>query len=273
MQVKRRGSASTFQHWEGKALATVHEFKDSAADSEAGRERFSGLSRLQLRGHAAVEKILHGVQRHGAANTFYDLTLRAMNRAVFLKIYRGISVQRPDPEFLSCPAKYIPMFLSEGMIRAMARNPENDLSARFVEAALARGDECYGIFHGDALAAYGWYSHQPTPLEVDLVVHFSPAYVYMYKGFTHQRYRGERLHAIGMSLALQSYLSQGFRGLVSIVESNNFSSLKSVIRMGYAPVGSIYAMKILGRYLTYGTKGCDGFGLCVEQTTVEPPSE
>lgn len=137
--------------------------------------------------------------------------------------------------------------------------------------ALARGDECYGIFHGDTLAAYGWYSHQPTPLEPDLILHFSDQYVYMYKGFTHQRYRGEGLHAIGMTLALQDYLARGFKGLVSIVESNNFSSLKSVVRMGYGQFGSVYAMKILGRYVTYGTRGCEKFGLYVKQMSESLP--
>jgi hypothetical protein len=32
----------------------------------------------------------------------------------------------------------------------------------------------------------------------------------MYKGFTLKRYRGQRLHAIGMTRALEHYLSRGF---------------------------------------------------------------
>lgn len=85
---------------------------------------------------------------------------------------------------------------------------------------------------------------------------FSDEYVYMYKGFTHPEYRGQRLHAIGMTKALQIYLGRGFKGVLSYVESNNFSSLKSVYRMGYVDVGTVYIVRILDRYLTYVDAGC-----------------
>ena len=64
--------------------------------------------------------------------------------------------------------------------------------------------------------------------------------------------------------ALQHYLSTGFRGLVSYVESNNFDSLKSVFRMGYAQFGSVYVVKLFGRYLTHSSRGCERLGFRVE---------
>ena len=79
-----------------------------------------------------------------------------------------------------------------------------------------------------------------------MTLHFSPEYVYMYKGFTHPNYRGQRLHAIGMNLALQEYLDRGYRGLVSYIESNNFSSLKSAYRVGYRDFGRVAVWKIFG---------------------------
>src|SRR5437667_315175 len=82
-------------------------------------------------------------------------------------------------------------------------------------------------------AAYGWYASAATPVAPGLVLHFAPGYVYMYKGFTHDLHRGKRLHAIGMTRALQHYRSSGFKGVVSYVESSNFDSLKSCARMGY----------------------------------------
>jgi hypothetical protein len=51
------------------------------------------------------------------------------------------------------------------------------------------------------------------------------------KGFTLPRYRGQRLHAIGMTRALCHYLAKGRRGIVCYVESTN----QFEIRPGTAP--------------------------------------
>jgi hypothetical protein len=67
-----------------------------------------------------------------------------------------------------------------------------------------------------------------------------------------------------MTLALQEYLGRGFKGLVSYVESNNFSSLSSVVRMGYEIFGTIYVLRLFGVFLTHATAGCRTRGLRVE---------
>jgi hypothetical protein len=87
----------------------------------------------------------------------------------------------------------------------------------------------------------------------------------MYKGFTDSRYRGQRLHAIGMTRALEHYLSKGFGGIVSYVESTNFDSLKSCFRMGYRVFGSIYVVRIFGRDFAFSSPGCRRFDFRVER--------
>src|SRR5207245_9056607 len=115
--------------------------------------------------------------------------------------------------YLDCPEPYRPMFLGAETLRRLGRYPANELPGSFLDEALARGDECYGFLAGETLAAYGWYSRMPTPLELPgLELHFNREYVYMYKGFTHPAHRGRRLHAIGMTRALQHYLASGLRG-------------------------------------------------------------
>jgi len=218
-----------------------------------------------MRGPGIVQKARVRMQRSGLASTLHYLTVKSINSVVLLKILRGVSVERADPGFLKCPEPYAPAFLSERMIREFARDPLNEMPERFVEEALSRGDECFGLCDGKTLAAYGWYSFKPTPIDPpELLLHFSDEYVYMYKGFTHSRYRGQRLHAIGMTMALQHYLGIGYRGLVSYVESDNFDSLKSVFRMGYTAFGSVWVMKAFGLYLTHATSGCERFGFRVE---------
>lgn len=87
----------------------------------------------------------------------------------------------------------------------------------------------------------------------------------MYKGYTHHNYRGQRLHAIGMTRALAEYLKRGFEGLVSYVEATNYSSLKSVYRMGYRDFGKIYVFRIFGKYLIHSSKGCKKYGFGIEK--------
>jgi len=209
-----------------------------------------------------ARRIRKNIATIGLANTLYDLVLRAVNRVFLLKIIRAMAVERVNPEFLNWPEPYRPMFLNEKMLHEFGRDPANDMPGSFLDDALSKDDECYGILAGDTLAAYGWYSCRPTRIDPPaLVLHHGDRYVYMYKGFTHPAHRGRRLHAVGMTMALQHYLDKGFSGLVSYVESNNFSSLTSVARMGYETFGTIYVLRIFGIYLTHVGAGCRALGV------------
>jgi hypothetical protein len=211
------------------------------------------------------ERIRSSLASVGAARTIQDLSLRAANRVMLIKLLKCMSIERVNDAFTACPDPYRPLFLSPPMLREFGRDPANEMSAAFLDEALSKGDECLGLLQGDHLAAYGWYSSGPTRIDPpDLVLHPGVRDIYMYKGFTHVDHRGRRLHAIGMTLALQSYLSRGFRGLVSYVESNNFASLKSVARMGYEIFGTIAVLKAFGVHCTRASAGCRARGLRVE---------
>ena len=218
-----------------------------------------------------LQKAFRRLERHGAGAFFHLLWLRLINRLVPFKILRGVHVVKADPAFLDYPPQYTPSFLSASELQGFASQPATEMSRAFVADALRNGDECYAICDGETLAAYGWYSTRPTPIDPsDLELTFADGYVYMYKGFTDQRYRGQRLHAIGMSRALQHYLDTGYQGFVSYVESTNFDSLKSCFRMGYEVFGSVYVVRIFGRYFAWASPGCDAFGFRV--TSKEPPA-
>lgn len=219
-----------------------------------------------------VQKILLKLRRQGLWNVLHGLSLEVLNSMVLFKILRGVYVDRADPAYLACQDSHKPMFLSTNALREFAKDPVTEMSERFVDDALRSGDQCYAICDGATLAAYGWYSTRPTPAgSPDLLLHFAAGYVYMYKGFTDSRYRGQRLHAIGMTRALEHYLSKGFGGIVSYVESTNFDSLKSCFRMGYKVFGSVLLIRIFGRYFTFSTPGCKAFGFWVEHAVLRAP--
>ncbi len=205
----------------------------------------------------------------GLGHTLYDLSFRAVNRVVPFTIWKAVVVVEPHPDFLKLPEGYEARLLeAEAMLQYA--DPENDLKAEMVRQAGENGDRCMAVFDRGTLISYGWYSSNPTDVTEELRLHFKGGYVYMYKGFTATNYRGQRLHAIGMTLALAEYLRRGFLGIVSVVASNNFSSLKSCYRMGYRDFGNIYVLKILGRHFLHHSRGCRNYGFSLE---LKPSSE
>ena len=222
------------------------------------------LSRLRLDFASVVDNL----RDFGFMNAAHDVAVRAANHFVYLRFLMGVVITEPGER----PAElaYGHGFADCDRLLAIAHDPIYEMSHPFIHEAFAKGDHCYAIWDDDQLASYGWYSDGPTFMTEDLVVRFDPRYAYMYKGFTHPRYRGQRLHAAGMSLALQSYLDQGRLGLVSYVESTNFSSLKSCYRMGYRDFGRIAIVQAFDRFAIRCSQGCDAYGFTVREAG--PPS-
>jgi hypothetical protein len=215
-------------------------------------------------------EIARNLKTFGMLKTFQDLGLRALNRVLLLKILKGVAISKPDPNFTRCAENYRGLFLDRSMLMKFAADPQNELTEKFVREAFARGDECYGFLCGDSLASYGWYSREPTPIHPpELMLHFGDGYVYMYKGFTHVSHRGQRLHSVGMTRALETYLAKGYKGLVSYVEWNNFGSLRSCYRMGYLDFGAIVIVRLFGRYFAHSSAGCELYGFRLEWTGTE----
>ena len=176
-----------------------------------------------------------------------------------------------NPKFIKCPPQYVAQFLTPEAIRKFAKDPENDMTEEFVTEALWKGDECFGILDGGALAAYSWYSSKPTRIRPKaLCINVDEHYVYMYKGFTHEKYRGQRLHAIGKTIALQAYIAKGLQGMISYVEFDDSDSLKSTRRMGARHFGSIYIVGAFGHYVVHRTRGCRKLGVHVERFQAPP---
>ena len=211
------------------------------------------------------------LRRHGFLNIAYAHAFKMLESALGLKVLRGVCVERPVASFLQCRESYVAGFLAPIELRHHALQPANEMSLGFVEQAIARGDQCYAVRDGEALAAYGWYSFGNTPVGLgNLVLNFSREYVYMYKGFTHIRYRGQRLHAVGMTRALEHYLGRGYKGLVSYVEAANLDSLKSCLRMGYTVFGSIYVLRLFGATFAVSSPGCRPLGFRLARAPAGP---
>jgi hypothetical protein len=212
-----------------------------------------------------VEKIRRKLARHGAWKSLLQLLLRVLGSTLQLRVLRGVHLEQPDPAFLGCDPRYTSGFQSVRTLRRFAVAPASELSHAFMREALRKGDACYAVCEGGKLVSSGWYSTQPTSIgSPDLVLHFAPGYVYMYKGLTREAYRGQRLYEVGVTRALEHYLAQGARGFVSYVDAANLDSLKACVRMGYRVFGSICVLRLFGRHFVFSSRGCRAFGFRLE---------
>lgn len=212
-----------------------------------------------------VARAKENAQRHGWPAAWHDVQCRALNRVMRFEILKGMAVALEDvtdPALFEAPG-FAGRFVEPGELERFARAGTHELDEPFLRQAQARGDRCYALFDGLVLAAYGWYAERPTPIDDHFTLHFDPAYTYMFKGYTLPEYRGKRLHAVGMCRALRALTEEGRKGLVSYVLSNNFSSLKSVARMGYRIFGEVYLVGAAGQRFARASGGCRPYGFHV----------
>jgi hypothetical protein len=223
-----------------------------------------------MKAASAITTVRRNIRNHGLRAAFYDVVIRSINKFVYMKTLECVVIEQVNPAAMVLPDHLRYACLEGARLSLYGRAKENELPEAFVQDALDAGDECYGIVDGNILASYGWYSKASTVVDGTLRLNFDPQYVYMYKGFTANAYRGKRLHAIGMMLALNEYRNQGFKGLVAYVESNNFDSLKSCYRMGYQSCGRIRVLRLGNRYFIHRGRGCSNYGLELQPNSLDP---
>lgn len=216
-----------------------------------------------------IQQVREMVQRFGVKAAGLDLACRGANKVTPTSILKGVvlTMETVDRAFVEDDGGCRWSFLDKAtLLRQAARGGDIGMDAAFIRAALAKGDRCYGALDGETLAAYGWYSTRPTAVTAiadDMVLCFDTAYAYMYRGYTPPAYRGRRLHGIGMARAMKALVDEGKKGLVSCVEAGNLASLISCQRIGYRIFGTVFCVRVSGRYVTHATRGCEAYGFRV----------
>ena len=206
--------------------------------------------------------------RYGIGATLFHAAYRAAQRVTNLAVWKALVVtpDHLDKRFLADPRRATGRMLDAECLRAYAKTAETRLTDRFIDEAAVRGDRCFAFFDGDRLTSYGWYSTRAvrlTELDESLALHFDPRYAYVHNTYTLPQYRGRRLHAIGMTAALEAHAEQGLTGLVAYVDSANFASLRSCHRMGYRDFGHVVVLDLGHRYACRATLGCEPYGFRV----------
>lgn len=198
---------------------------------------------MQLESHMNIDMLKTKYRYGGLKSAATEALHQAANGLAYFDILIGMTLtpNDVDPEYLVCPPPFSARFLTD------------DEATKLGDDFVKNGDRCFAIMDGDGVASAGWYASKPTHVTGEFKVSFDPRYAYMHHGFTAPAYRGKRLHAIGMGLALQAL---GVEGLVSVVAGNNQNSLKSTRRLGYQEFGHIYLLGRLGYYIVHADSGC-----------------
>jgi hypothetical protein len=217
--------------------------------------------------HAIATHTNRVARSFGRRAAFHDLQHRIVNRFLPFQVLKGMSVTAGGIDRTLLGGRLKGRFATREELLAATAVAEVaiDMSVRFIDDAIGRGDKCFGIFDGPDLVSFGWYSNQPTPISDKLVLRFDRDWIYMYKGHTLRSHRGKGLHEVGTSLALSTYTKRGYRGLIRYVRSTNFESLRAAERMGYQTFGEIYIAEALGRSLIWSTPGCAAYRFRVER--------
>ena len=165
-----------------------------------------------------------------------------------------------NPIYLKGSKGYRYLFLNRKQILKYSKDPNNDMSEKFVEEALRHKEECFAVLDGVKLASYSWFSSMPSHARGELYFYFDKSYKYRHKAYTYPQYRGQRLNTIFRAKACEKYTKRGFKGLLSVVEYHNLNSLRSNYRLGPKDIGNIYVLMVFGKYFSYADAGARKYG-------------
>jgi hypothetical protein len=182
-----------------------------------------------------------------------------VQRVIFFKIFRIINLPLADvdPVYLDEAPGFDGRFLDRESCRKLSIDPIYDLSKTFLDRSLGNDDKCYALIQNDVVASYSWFSDKPGIIVDRLQFHYDKSYFYGTWGFTLPRFRGRHLYAFGVAAGLKDYGERGYRGLIGIVEAQNYNAVRSNFRVGYTAFGTIFVIRLFGRYFIRASKGCE----------------
>jgi hypothetical protein len=191
--------------------------------------------------------------------------LRKLARVEILKVMRLARSSPPAPDPSTPEGLNVRFAHRDELLRAAALPPyKSEMTPEFVAAALAEGQECFGVFDGTTLASWGWLSSHSALLYEALYISLDPRWVYTYKGYTLPAYRGRGLYGVGLHFALKSWEQRRAHGLICCVQSDNFASLRASAHAGYREVGAIYLWYTRSHLRVRISSSCAPYGVRTE---------
>lgn len=204
-------------------------------------------------------------QRFGVFATLHDFVISAIEKIIrfrLLLIYVHSELRPIDsPPIPGLAIRVMSAEELEGYTGAAGLN----LPRSHIKQALANGDKCIGAFLDSQLCSYAWYAYNPSTSSNRLVTYFGSDYAYAYKNLTLPAYRGRGIQRWVKNYALSLYQSEGKKGVIVAIDSNNFSSRRTTASVG-ARIKAYYVY-FLGKkcYLGFNVWGSKKLGYRLEK--------
>jgi len=216
-----------------------------------------------------LDEFATDVRHLGLTRTAVRSAYYRVNRGLGLRVLRFLAMEadRVNRELLDRRVPYECRILEDAELSELSRDPENQMSDRFLANALAKRDACFGILDDGVLASFGWYSNLPTLFHRTLEIRFDRRYLYMYHVYTRPTHRGRNLHGIGLARACVALCARGHAGVVTLAERVNFASLASARRVGYRDCGTALVARVGRRTFVWQTPSPPRYALRLEPST------
>jgi hypothetical protein len=190
-----------------------------------------------------------------------DVVLRkvfrtSVHEVVWLDVESLSPVTAPDPKFTF-------RFLTADEVAHYASDPVYFMDPLLPDRVRDGRDLVFAALDGNRLAAFGCYMLEANGPEqaAGAAMSYPTNVAYMAYGYTHQDYRGARLHAHIMAMPLRELTKRGVTKFVSLVNWTNVASLKSCERLGWTCLGKMITIGGRSRAIGFYPKSAKHLGV------------
>jgi hypothetical protein len=143
---------------------------------------------------------------------------------------------------------------------AASADPEMDLSQKFVERGIERGDLAFGAFDGPLLVSFVWRAEAAAPHDHDIWVRVKSPYCYAYKSFTRPSHRGQHISP-GVHICSDAEMAKrGYQYRAGFVEVSNWRSLAMGKHMASRIIGYAGYAQWFGKCIPFRTRAVKAIG-------------
>jgi len=181
------------------------------------------------------------------------LLYRALQRTLTLDVTWLMTLDRDalPAETFEQPGLTLRM-LSRDDVAFYARSEAYDLPASMASRVGSGRDFCAGAFVDGQLASYAWFAlssiepeqNRGATVASGVGFSFDRSTAFMYKGFTHPRFRGRGLYRAVQQFALTELAELGVARIISTADWSNAAALASCARLGFRPLGRVWVIGI-----------------------------
>ncbi|QDT00345.1 GNAT family N-acetyltransferase [Adhaeretor mobilis] len=142
-------------------------------------------------------------------------------------------------------------------VRSYSLLPDFELSPADAVRLEKTNHQCFAAFVDRQLAGYAWYAFEGIQAKYNrgrneasgVAMTFPRHMAFMYKGYTHAKFRGRGLYGLLQQSALGQFSKEGVTTLLSTADWTNEAALAGCTRLGFKPVGRIWVAGVLGETL------------------------